>query len=84
MGKSEILDLHFFKIVNNKIYILQLSKANDNSDCIELSRLNLANLIGIAKETLIRTLKDFKEEKIIETDRNSVRIIDFEKLTLIK
>ncbi len=64
--------------------ILQLSKANDNSDCIELSRLNLANLIGIAKETLIRTLKDFKEEKIIETDRNSVRIIDFEKLTLIK
>jgi len=64
--------------------ILQLSKANDNSDYIELSRLNLANLIGIAKETLIRTLKDFKEERIIETDRNSVRIINFKKLTLIK
>jgi CRP-like cAMP-binding protein len=64
--------------------ILQLSKNNDNSNYIELSRLNLANMIGIAKETLIRTLKDFKEDKIIKTDRNSIEIIDFKKLIKIK
>jgi len=64
--------------------ILQLSKINDNSNYIELSRINLANRIGIAKETLIRTLKDFKEEEIIETDRNSIKIIDLKKLIKIK
>ncbi len=64
--------------------LLELSKLNNNTDCIEISRLNLSNLIGIAKETLIRTLKDFKEEKIIETDRNSVKILNFKKLYKIK
>jgi CRP/FNR family transcriptional regulator, cyclic AMP receptor protein len=64
--------------------LLELSKLNNNTDCIEISRLNLANLIGIAKETLIRTLKDFKEEKIIEADRNSVKILNFKKLSIIK
>jgi len=64
--------------------LLQLSKLNNNTDYIEISRLNLANLIGIAKETLIRTLSDFKEEKIIKTDRISVKIIQFKKLSMIK
>ena len=64
--------------------LIQLSRLNDNKDIIEMSRINLANLIGIAKETLIRTLKDFKEEKIIETDRKSVKIINKRKLGSIK
>jgi len=64
--------------------LLELSKLNNNTDYIEISRLNLANLIGIAKETLIRTLKDFKEEKIIETDRNSVKILNLKKLSTVK
>jgi DNA-binding transcriptional regulator YhcF (GntR family) len=46
--------------------------------------MNLANLVGIAKETLIRTLTDLKDEKIIKTKRKAIKIIDPEKLKLIK
>ena len=50
---------------------------------IYITRLNLANSIGIAKETLIRTLRDFKEEKLIEVSNKGVKIIDKEKLLKI-
>ncbi len=64
--------------------LLQLHSQNGNDETIEISRTNFANLIGIAKETLIRTLTDFKEEKIIKTSRNSIKIINFQKLSSIK
>lgn len=64
--------------------LLQLNTLNSDAGIIEVSRSNLASLIGIAKETLIRTLTEFKEEKIIETKRNSIKIISLKKLKKIK
>ncbi|MEN8124283.1 MAG: response regulator [Bacteroidota bacterium] len=64
--------------------LLQLNSLNNNVDSIEVSRSNLASLIGIAKETLIRTLTEFRDEKVIETKRNSIKIIDIKKLKKIK
>lgn len=64
--------------------LLQLNKLNENNHLIEISRSNLAKFIGIAKETLIRTLTEFKDEKIIESKRNSIKIIDLKKLELIR
>jgi len=43
---------------------------------INLTREDLANIIGTATETLIRLLHDFKEEKIIETQGRKIRVID--------
>ena len=43
---------------------------------INLSREDLANLVGIAVETLVRLLHDFKAEKIIETQGRKIRILD--------
>ncbi len=62
--------------------LLMNNKSKKNN--VEISRYDLASLIGIAKETLIRALTEFKEEGIIETDRNSIRILDIEKLENIK
>lgn len=45
---------------------------------IHLSRTDLANIIGTAKETLVRLLKDFKQKKLILTTVSSIRIINQE------
>lgn len=47
---------------------------------INLTREDLANMVGIAVETLVRLLHDFKEEGIIETEGRKIRILDTKKL----
>ncbi len=41
---------------------------------IKVSRDNLAGLVGTSPESLIRTLSDLKNEKVIETDGKEIRI----------
>jgi len=63
--------------------LLKLEKEISNDGQIDISRSDLACLIGIAKETLIRTLKEFKEEDLITTNRKFIQIKDREKLKRI-
>ena len=50
---------------------------------IKISRNDLASVAGIATETLIRTLSNFKKEGIIEIEGRNIRILDIEKLKYI-
>ncbi|MGE5522029.1 MAG: Crp/Fnr family transcriptional regulator [Candidatus Dadabacteria bacterium] len=47
---------------------------------INLSREDLANLVGTARENIVRILKDFKEEGIVETKGRKIIIKDLNKL----
>jgi len=47
---------------------------------IEISREDIAHYIGTATESLIRTLSDFKAEKLIDITEGKIRISDTEKL----
>jgi CRP/FNR family transcriptional regulator len=47
---------------------------------INLSREDLANFVGTATETLIRLLKDFKEEGIIEVQTRKIKVLDKQRL----
>ncbi len=47
---------------------------------IETSRDNLASKAGIAKETLIRTLSDFKSEQLISTEQKKITLLDPQRL----
>ena len=47
---------------------------------INLTREDLANIVGTATETLIRLLHDFKEEKLIQTQGRKIRVLDSQKL----
>ncbi len=47
---------------------------------IEISREDIARYIGTATESLIRTLSDFKAEKLIEIREGKISIWDVEKL----
>jgi len=61
------------------LYLLEKYPLKSENE-IYIDRLNLANSIGIAKETLTRTLHDFKDEKLIEVTTKGIRIINKDKL----
>lgn len=53
---------------------------NNTSNTIDVSRDDLAHFVGTATESLIRTLSDFKSEKLIEIKEGKVRILQADKL----
>lgn len=54
---------------------------NKNHDVpLRISRNDLATTAGIATESLIRTLSDFKRDGIIEIEGRDIRIVDLEGL----
>ncbi len=68
------------------IKLYELSGENiDNQQQIKikLTRDEIASLIGTAKETVVRTLTDFKEEKMIDQLDNILIITNLEKLSNI-
>ncbi|MEH6537189.1 MAG: response regulator [Psychroserpens sp.] len=50
---------------------------------IKISRNDLASVAGIATETLIRTMSDFKKKGLIEMEGRNIKILDLEQLQLI-
>ena len=53
---------------------------NEEQFVIDISRDNLATIAGTAKESLIRTLGDFKDEKIIGIIEGRISILNRKKL----
>lgn len=56
----------------------------DANFCVNFSRNDLANMVGTSRESLIRTLGDFKEEQLIETSGSTITIINYDELSKIK
>ncbi|MEO6231981.1 MAG: cyclic nucleotide-binding domain-containing protein [Ferruginibacter sp.] len=50
---------------------------------INISRQDLANIVGTATESLIRTLSDFKNEKLIQIKAGNITILDEKQLQKI-
>lgn len=51
-----------------------------SDEFINLSREDLANFVGTATETLIRLLKDFKDEGLVKTHVRKIEVLDKEGL----
>lgn len=56
----------------------------DKAFSIAISREDLANIVGTATESLIRTLSDFKAEKLVEIKGSNITIVDAEKLKKLR
>jgi len=54
--------------------------SDNNHFTINISRYELANIAGTATESLIRTLTDFKDEKIIDIVEGNIMILNEAKL----
>ncbi len=50
---------------------------------LSLSRNDLAELTGMSTESVIRILKEFKDDKLIELSGKKIEVIDFERLKKI-
>jgi len=58
----------------------KFKKTPTDNPRLEISREDLAQIVGTATESLIRTLSDFKSEKLIDIREGKVFILDEEKL----
>ena len=59
-------------------------KDEDKRFSMNISREDLANIVGTATETVIRTLSDFKEDKLIEINGGTITIVNYDKLLKLK
>ena len=70
------------KKVADAILVLQ-KKYHDSKEenfAIDISRENLATIAGTATESLIRTLSDFRSEKLIDIQEGRINILNKKKL----
>jgi len=59
-------------------------KEEEKNFSMNISREDLANLAGTATESTIRTLSDFKDEKLIDIKGGSIALLDYEKLSRLR
>ncbi|HRP54784.1 response regulator [Agriterribacter sp.] len=83
--ENQLLNLAYNSLrkkVANALLMIQnkYRKDKDESFAIDISRENLATVAGTATESLIRTLGDFKNEKLIEIHEGLIRILNKPKL----
>lgn len=69
------------KRVANALADLHDKYASGHKDAvIDISREDIAHYVGTATESLIRTLSDFKAEKLVEVREGKIRVTDADKL----
>ena len=68
------------KVADALVMLYSKYKGSSEDYMIDLSRENLATIAGTAKESLIRTLSDFKDERLIDIKAGDIRILDEKKL----
>jgi CRP-like cAMP-binding protein len=81
--KQQLLEMAYSS-VNRKtaVTILKFAEKINRKpeDLIKISRSDLASVAGIATETLIRALTNFKKLGIIEAEGRNIKVLDLEKL----
>jgi CRP-like cAMP-binding protein/CheY-like chemotaxis protein len=60
--------------------LLKVRDLKDNKENIQISRDDLAKIVGTASESVIRVLSDFKDEGLIEIDGGKIKITQPAKL----
>ncbi|WP_431134333.1 Crp/Fnr family transcriptional regulator [Psychroserpens mesophilus] len=66
--------------LNLLILEIKFRKGSQKNTEIIINRDDLASMVGTAKESVVRMLKDFKEESLITTKRSSIFIEDYDGL----
>jgi CRP/FNR family transcriptional regulator len=90
-SNSVLINGRFFSLTHKQSYgrladiILCLSNRVFKSEQFELqlTRKDLAELAGMSQETVIRMLKNFREERLIEMNGKNFKVLDSSKLQQI-
>jgi CRP-like cAMP-binding protein len=62
----------------------QYRENNAGKSEVSISREDLANIVGASKEAVIRTLADFKDEKLIDSRGSKITILNSDKLARLR
>lgn len=69
------------RVANAILFLYKKYKAEENDHyIIQISREDLAQIAGTTTESLIRTISDFRNEKLISTEGASIRVLNRQKL----
>jgi CRP-like cAMP-binding protein len=69
------------RVANGLMHVYEKFKNSDeDKPKLAIPREDLAQVVGTAKESLIRTLSDFKSEKLIDITEGKITILNEEKL----
>ena len=64
------------RVANSILCLLKEQKLTLSDNILNISRFDLANVVGTSKESLIRTLSDFKKDSVIKTGRTYIKVLD--------
>jgi CRP-like cAMP-binding protein len=68
------------KVADGLIYVNTIFNEHNENNQINISRKDLADLIGINTEQLSRNLSEFKKENLIEINQNQIELTNLEAL----
>lgn len=80
--EQQLIELAY-NSVRRRVATALVKLAEQSGPAIQLLREDLAALAGTAKETLIRTLTDFKNEGMVDITDGVVTVLKLEKLRLL-
>ncbi len=74
------------RVAESLIIVYEKYKVNgdDKNLTLVVSRDDLANMVGTATESVIRTLSDFKDENLIQMKGSNITILNYEKLAKMR
>jgi CRP-like cAMP-binding protein len=88
-GKAQFLSRKItflsFKTIKEKIayYLLQNFKPGNQVVIINQSQKGLAEMLGVARPSLARTISEMESDQLIKWERNQVEIVDLKSLQAI-
>lgn len=71
------------RLAETLVALHEVFNQNGGNNHINLSRTDLANIIGTATESVIRLLSEFKDDNIIDINGRKISILNFEELKKI-
>jgi CRP-like cAMP-binding protein len=71
------------RLAETLLALHEVFNKNGGNNHINLSRTDLANIIGTATECVIRLLSEFKDDNIIDINGRKISILNFEELKKI-
>jgi CRP/FNR family transcriptional regulator, polysaccharide utilization system transcription regulator len=71
------------RLAETLITLHQVFNKNGGNNHINLSRSDLANIVGTAPECVIRLLSEFKDENLINITGRKISVLNFEELKKI-
>ena len=68
------------RLAETLLALHEVFNKNGGNNHINLSRTDLANIIGTATESVIRLLSEFKDDNLIDINGRKISILNFEEL----